>query len=76
MKNSSDQNVPKFNFFVVPVPFLSLFRSMASNTNILWIDCEMTGLNPYLRPADLPEGEVFLSDRILEVRTTTSGVEM
>lgn len=49
---------------------------MASNTNILWIDCEMTGLNPYLRPADLPEGEVFLSDRILEVRTTTSGVEM
>lgn len=29
-------------------------------------DCEMTGLNPYLRPNELKEGEEFLPDRILE----------
>ncbi|GAA6055534.1 hypothetical protein JCM3770_006773 [Rhodotorula araucariae] len=35
--------------------------------NLVWIDCEMTGLNPYLRPEDLAEGEEFLPDRILEI---------
>ncbi|GAA5858372.1 hypothetical protein JCM8547_004668 [Rhodosporidiobolus lusitaniae] len=33
--------------------------------NLVWIDCEMTGLNPYLPPKDL-KGE-FLPDRILEI---------
>ncbi|GAA5947169.1 hypothetical protein JCM3775_002687 [Rhodotorula graminis] len=35
--------------------------------NLVWIDCEMTGLNPYLRPSDLKEGDDFLPDRILEI---------
>ncbi|GAA5966067.1 hypothetical protein JCM8115_004921 [Rhodotorula mucilaginosa] len=40
---------------------------MADPTNIVWIDCEMTGLNPYLPPKDLKAGEDFLPDRILEI---------
>ncbi|GAA6040999.1 hypothetical protein JCM8097_000532 [Rhodosporidiobolus ruineniae] len=41
---------------------------MASRAeNLVWIDCEMTGLNPYLPPKDLKEGEEFLPDRILEI---------
>ncbi|GAA6010228.1 hypothetical protein JCM10207_005676 [Rhodosporidiobolus poonsookiae] len=39
----------------------------AAPENLLWIDCEMTGLNPYLRPKELKEGEDFLPDRILEI---------
>ncbi|GAA6024025.1 hypothetical protein JCM8202_004927 [Rhodotorula sphaerocarpa] len=35
--------------------------------NIVWIDCEMTGLAPYLPPKDLTPGEDFLPDRILEI---------
>ncbi|GAA5898980.1 hypothetical protein JCM6882_004584 [Rhodosporidiobolus microsporus] len=35
--------------------------------NLVWIDCEMTGLNPYLPPSDLKPGEAFLPDRILEI---------
>ncbi|GAA6007554.1 Rex2p [Rhodotorula paludigena] len=40
---------------------------MASADNLVWIDCEMTGLNPYLPPKDLKQGEDFLPDRILEI---------
>ncbi|GAA5986961.1 hypothetical protein JCM11641_002268 [Rhodosporidiobolus odoratus] len=35
--------------------------------NLVWIDCEMTGLDPYLPPAGLKPGEEFLPDRILEI---------
>ncbi|GAA5949942.1 hypothetical protein JCM3765_007745 [Sporobolomyces pararoseus] len=35
--------------------------------NILWIDCEMTGLNPYLPREGLREGQPFVPDRILEI---------
>ncbi|GAA5836091.1 hypothetical protein JCM11251_007367 [Rhodosporidiobolus azoricus] len=35
--------------------------------NLVWIDCEMTGLNPYLPPKDLKPNEDFLPDRILEI---------
>ncbi|GAA5849080.1 hypothetical protein JCM9279_005785 [Rhodotorula babjevae] len=35
--------------------------------NLVWIDCEMTGLNPYLRPNELKAGDDFLPDRILEI---------
>ncbi|GAA5923438.1 Rex2p [Sporobolomyces koalae] len=35
--------------------------------NILWIDCEMTGLNPYLPREGLREGQAFVPDRILEI---------
>lgn len=37
-------------------------------------DCEMTGLNPYLPPSDLPAGETFLPDRILEVSLYPSAI--
>ncbi|GAA5936806.1 hypothetical protein JCM10213_000065 [Rhodosporidiobolus nylandii] len=41
---------------------------MASRAeNIVWVDCEMTGLNPYLPREGLREGEEFLPDRILEI---------
>ncbi|GAA6062869.1 hypothetical protein JCM10212_000791 [Sporobolomyces blumeae] len=35
--------------------------------NILWIDCEMTGLNPYLPREGLRPGQPFTPDRILEI---------
>ncbi|GAA6047923.1 hypothetical protein NBRC10513_003650 [Rhodotorula toruloides] len=38
-----------------------------SAENLLWIDCEMTGLNPYLPREGIKEGEEFFPDRILEV---------
>ncbi|SCV68089.1 BQ2448_210 [Microbotryum intermedium] len=56
-----------------------------SHGRLLWIDCEMTGLNPYLPPSSLGEGEKFLPDRILEIamiatdsdlRPLDEGIEM
>ncbi|GAA5981090.1 hypothetical protein JCM10908_003981 [Rhodotorula pacifica] len=38
-----------------------------SALNIVWIDCEMTGLNPYLPREGIKAGEDFLPDRILEI---------
>ncbi|KAK4699481.1 oligoribonuclease, partial [Phenoliferia sp. Uapishka_3] len=38
-----------------------------SRKNIVWIDCEMTGLAAYLPPPTLPKGQPFLPDRILEI---------
>ncbi|GAA5889486.1 hypothetical protein JCM16303_004742 [Sporobolomyces ruberrimus] len=45
--------------------------------NIIWIDCEMTGLNPYLPLEGLREGQPFVPDRILEIAciATNSSLE-
>ncbi|GAA5829519.1 hypothetical protein JCM5353_001279 [Sporobolomyces roseus] len=40
---------------------------LRNGENILWIDCEMTGLNPYLPREGLREGQPFTPDRILEI---------
>lgn len=47
---------------------------MASSTNILFIDCEMTGLHPYLKPTELTNAQVFLPDRILEVSLLSEAI--
>ncbi|KAL8292124.1 hypothetical protein RQP46_001590 [Phenoliferia psychrophenolica] len=44
--------------------------------NIVWIDCEMTGLCPYLPPPTLAPGEEFLPDRILEIACIVTDSEL
>ncbi|GAA6025759.1 hypothetical protein JCM11491_000344 [Sporobolomyces phaffii] len=44
--------------------------------NILWIDCEMTGLNPYLPREGLREGQPFVPDRILEIACIATNAQL
>ncbi|KAK4052233.1 Phosphatidylinositol 3,4,5-trisphosphate-dependent Rac exchanger 2 protein [Microbotryomycetes sp. JL221] len=46
------------------------------NDYILWIDCEMTGLNAYIPPPDHDNSKPFLPDRILEIAAVVTDKDL